>query len=96
MTLRTPEAAAEALCPFARTFSAPKAQPGCQGPACMLWRWMPLSSDLLTPHVQKRLAEQGDKKHAEAVAWVMKNREELGIPTRPTHGYCGAGGATHG
>ena len=27
----------------------------------------------------------------EATAWVMENREALGIPTVPTHGYCGLG-----
>jgi hypothetical protein len=37
---------------------------------------------------------EGDAlKHKEAVAFVMANREALGLPTKPTHGFCGLGGA---
>lgn len=97
MTSKTPEqAAVDSLCPFARTFAAPKATPTCQGPSCALWRWTELSSSLLAPFVQARIAsqkEQGEKGgHKEAVAWVMEHREELKIPTAPTHGHCGSGG----
>jgi hypothetical protein len=97
--MRTPEqAAAELLCPFARTFASPKASPNCQGPDCALWKWAPLPSDLLTKPTQTRMAqveaETGKKPPLkEAVAWVMDNREALGIPTSPTHGYCGPRGA---
>lgn len=98
MTYRTPEQAAEWLCPFARTFAATKATPHCQGPSCALWQWVPLSSAVLTQHVQARMAEieaETGKKpsHKDAVAWVTDRREQLGIPTQPTHGYCGPRGA---
>jgi hypothetical protein len=91
MTARTPQEAAEWLCPHARTFAAPKAEPHCQGPLCALWRWQELSADILTPHVKARRADAGDDLKS-ATAWVMENREALGIPTKPTHGYCGGGG----
>lgn len=97
MTNRTPEHAAELLCPFARTFASPKAIPNCQGPVCALWKWAPLSADIMTKAIQARAAqveaETGKKaQHKELVAWVMDNREALGIPTKPTHGYCGPRG----
>lgn len=96
MTIHTPSDAATLLCPLARTFAASPAVKGCQGPSCALWRWAPLSSDLLTPFVQARIANQKERGepsgHKEAVAWVMENREALGIPTKPTHGFCGMGG----
>lgn len=92
MTARTPESAAELLCPCARTFASPKAKEGCCGPVCAVWRWHPLPAGLLLPHIAARLAEQGGKDHKAATAWVMENREALGIPTAPTHGFCGMGG----
>jgi len=97
MTARTPEEAAGWLCPVARTFGANPAIPHCQGPSCAAWRWAELSSTLLTPFVQARIASQKEQGnaggHKEAVAWVMENREALKIPTSPTHGFCGMGGA---
>lgn len=97
MTNRTPEQAAELLCPFARTFASPKASTNCQGPVCALWKWAPLSSGIMTEAIQSRAAQvEGDTgkkpQHKEVVAWVMDNREALGIPTKPTHGYCGPRG----
>jgi len=97
MTNRTPEQATELLCPFARTFASPKASANCQGPVCALWKWAPLSADTMTRHIQERAAqveaETGKRaQHKEVVAWVMQRREELGIPTAPTHGYCGPRG----
>lgn len=97
MTARTPQEAAGWLCPVARTFGDNPAIPHCQGPSCAAWRWQELSSGLLIPHVQKAIADatvRGEKlAHKDAVAWVMENREALGIPTSPTHGYCGLVGA---
>lgn len=92
MTARTPEQAAELLCPLARIFAEQRGQRGCLGPVCAVWRWQPLSVDLLKPHIAARMADQGGKDHKAATAWVMKNREALGIPTAPTHGFCGLGG----
>lgn len=96
MTARTPDEAKNTLCPLSRTFGASPAVAHCQGPLCAVWRWQPLSSSFLTSAVQSRLAEikaAGEKAgHKEAVAWVMERRKDLGIPTDPTHGFCGMGG----
>lgn len=37
--MHTPEDARGMLCPVARTFASKVAYEGCQGPACMAWRW---------------------------------------------------------
>jgi hypothetical protein len=94
MTARTPESAAEALCPFARTFGAPKAEAGCRGPSCALWRWVPIQANdpRFTAAVAK-LTGGSAVKHKEAVAAVMADREAHGVPVKPEVGYCGAGGA---
>lgn len=85
------EASADWLCPLARTFADNPANPHCRGSSCPVWRWEPLPADLLAPHVKKAM-DGNALKHKEAVAWVMERREELGIPTEPTHGRCGLGG----
>lgn len=94
MNTFTKEQAGEFKCPLARTFirgTVSLSDAGCIGPTCACWRWMPLPADLLMPHVKKAM-EGNALKHKEAVSWVMDHREELGIPTAPTHGYCGVGG----
>lgn len=91
MTAKTPTQAEDWLCPFARSFGTSIAKVTCHGPECALWRWQPLSSDILTKAVQTHRAQSGAD-HKTAVAYVMDNRAALGIPTGPTHGYCGAGG----
>ena len=92
MSARTPEQGATVLCPLARTFQSGPSNPHCRGPACAVWRWQPLPAGLLTPHIAARMADQGGKDHKAAAAWVMDNREVLGIPLKPTHGFCGLGG----
>ena len=92
MSVRTPEEAERLLCPLARTFQSGPTHPHCRGPVCALWRWQKLSADLLKPHITARMADQGGKDHKAAVEWVMDNREALGIPLKPTHGFCGMGG----
>ena len=89
----TPEEARALLCPLARTFGTKDAVPHCRGPVCAVWRWHPIPASVLTTHVKARMAETGAKgaNTKEATAWVMENREALGIPTVPTHGYCGLG-----
>ena len=95
MSARTPEQAKELLCPLARCFAGTVDSPavkGCRGAECAVWRWTPLPAELLSPHIAARMTEQGNKDHRSATAWVMKNRQELGIPLKPTHGFCGLGG----
>ena len=96
MTAMTPTEAAEALCPFARTFGLPQAQKGCHGPACALWRWEPIMADhpAFVAAKAKVIAEMGGKQtaHAAAVAKIMADREAYGVPTSPERGFCGAGG----
>ncbi len=93
MTLRTPEEAAQALCPFSRVFALPQASKGCHGPSCALWRWAPIPADdpRFVAAVKKLIAE--GMTHRAAVAVVSKDREAHGIPTAPERGFCGAGGA---
>ena len=95
--IATPDAARETWpCPLALTFAA-RSTPNCRGETCPVWRWVPLSSEhpAFVSAVKARQKEIGGNAlaaHKAAVAWVMDRREELGIPTRPTHGFCGLGG----
>lgn len=96
MTMRTPEDAATVLCPFARVFAANPAVSGCRGPACMLWQWERITADhpAFRGAVSARMKEigKGVLGHKEAVAFVMENRDALGIPENTGRGWCGAGG----
>ena len=97
MTTYTPAEASLFKCPVARTFirgPIDLSNAGCMGENCAVWRWQALPSSLLEPHVKARIKDtkSGPTGHKEAVAWVMERRAELGIPTEPTHGYCGLGG----
>jgi len=91
--MRTPEEAAEALCPFARAFGLPQAAKGCHGPSCALWRWEKVTTahPLWAPAVKARATETGENvPYAKASKWVAQNAASLGMV--PTRGYCGAGG----
>lgn len=93
--IKTPnDAAADWLCPVARTFATTSAHANCRGEECAAWRWSPIPAAVLAPHISKRLKETGGgtNAHKEACAWVMDHRQDLGIPTEPTHGFCGLGG----
>lgn len=89
----TPEhATAEWPCPMGLTFA--KRHENCIADACPLWRWVPLSAMAPDFTAAVKAKVEGDAlKHKEAVAFVMANREALGLPTKPTHGFCGLGGA---
>ena len=104
--IATPTDAAKWPCPVSRTFAEPRAK--CRGPECPWWRWQPLdvTSDprwaqavaaAVTILNDKREADGKERlsaglMHNPAVKHVMENREALGLPTKPTHGYCGGGG----
>ena len=92
MTYRTPEEAAQTLCPFSRTFGLPQAQKGCHGPSCALWRWTPIPSDdpRFVAAVKKLMAD--GMHHRTAVSSVSADPASHGVPTKPERGYCGAGG----
>lgn len=96
MSVYTTQEAGLRLCPNSNQFGTRMMQAECRGETCMAWRWVDQPASILAPHVQKAIADalsDGLKlSHKEAVAWVMENRETLGIPTGPTHGYCGLGG----
>lgn len=64
----------------------------CRGPACILWRWEPLSAE--DPRFKKAISEaiKSGNPHRNAVAYVMARREELGLPTKPERGFCGLAG----
>ncbi len=90
--MRTPEQAAQSLCPFARTFAASPAVTGCRGADCMLWRW----ENVTTAHPAWKAAVLAEAENtgektpfAKAARHVADNAEALGLV--PTRGYCGAG-----
>ena len=65
----------------------------CVGTGCAAWRWYPLqaSDPAFAAAIRKKITD--DKfEHNKAVKFVMDNREALGLPTKPTHGYCGIAG----
>lgn len=95
MSIATPAEARSWHCPLARTWADVKGNavnPCCRAEACPVWRWVPLSAnDPSFKAVIKQRVGQG-MSHAKAVSHVMENRADLGLPTSPTHGYCGMGG----
>ena len=93
MTYRTPEEAAETLCPFARVFALPQASKGCHGPSCALWRWEEITTahPLWRDAVKAEAERIGDKvPYPKASANVAADKAKFGLA--PTRGYCGAGG----
>ena len=96
MTAVTPNDAKGWNCPLARTWADVKGNsvnPCCRADACPVWRWVPLSANdpRFKEAVSARMADQEAKSHKTAVQWVMEHRADLGLPTSPTHGYCGLG-----
>ena len=92
--MRTPEEAADLLCPVARTFAASPAVTGCKGPSCAVWRWEAITTKhpLWAPAVKAKAEELGEKApFAKASAWVAENKADLGMI--PVKGFCGLGGA---
>lgn len=96
----TPAEASAFKCPVARTFSE-KASHNCEGPTCILWRWIPLSADdpAFKAAVKAEMQALSDLSgsysaghHRKAVANVMADRKAHGLPDAPTDGYCGLGG----
>lgn len=87
------EEAAKLLCPFARTFAEAKAQPYCRTDACAIWRHETIASDhpLLKAAIGDKMREigKGPGGHKDAVAFVMENRDALGIPRVTGRGQCG-------
>lgn len=96
MTAMTPLSAQTYPCPIARVKGNQPPPAKCEADACILWRWLPL--DAAAPAFKEAVSAQmkalggGAGHHKAAVAWVMENREALGLPTKPTHGFCGLGG----
>lgn len=93
MTARTPEQAAEWLCPLARTFAASPSVKGCQGASCALWRWEPVSTSnpLWRAAVKAEAEKTGEKApFPKAARVVADDLEAFGIKVE--RGYCGMGG----
>ena len=105
-SLHPDEAAKQWLCPLARTFGTAKASPNCQGPACALWRWMPMSAndDRFKSAVQREItALQAEKPNVqrqllvkEATARVSADPDAFTFPNETDRGYCGLGGKPEG
>ena len=70
----------------------------CSGIDCAAWRVLPLMVDAkfvaAVSEVMKRTNPKTGKNipHATAAKYVADNRAEFGLPTTPTHGYCGLAG----
>lgn len=67
----------------------------CVASDCMAWRWLPLMcDDAWIAAVKKAAEELGDKSpnRNKAAAHVNANRADYGLPTSPTHGFCGLAG----
>lgn len=79
------------ICLIARTFGD-KPQEKCRGEQCAIWRWKALTVDdgPFKSAVSKAMAD--GMTHKAAVAHVMDNRRDLGIPDTPYRGWCGLGG----
>ncbi|MEL6467070.1 MAG: hypothetical protein AAFQ58_19080 [Pseudomonadota bacterium] len=100
------EASENWLCPLARTFGAAKAEKGCQGAACALWRTKKIlaSDPAFVSAVKREMAFQAQQEaeqtgkpakpstsyHKSAVATVGRDPEGHGVVA--TEGYCGLGG----
>lgn len=97
MTIATTETAVSSWpCPIARLWGQKDVNPHCRAEGCPAWRWMPLSADDadFKAAVVAKMQDMGGGvgTHGKAVKHVMDNREALGLPTKPTHGFCGLGG----
>ena len=65
----------------------------CAGDQCMMWRWRPLqASDPGWQAAVKKIMDSKSMTHPKAAQYVNEHRAELGLPTEPTHGYCGLAG----
>ena len=62
----------------------------CAGDQCMMWRWRPLQA---SDPAYLAAVKAAQKEHGkDAAKYVNEHRAELGLPTEPTHGYCGLAG----
>lgn len=67
----------------------------CIASACMAWRYRPHPADeQWIEAVRKAVEELGDKSPngQKAAKHVSQNRAKYGLPTTPTHGWCGLAG----
>ena len=95
MTTATPEHAAEHWpCPVGRITTPTRGN--CIAEHCPVWRWVPLPADApdfkAAVSAKQKEIGKGPGGHKEAVAYVMANRADLGLPTKPEVGFCGLGG----
>ena len=80
-------------CPHSYGFDEPRE---CQTVTCMAFRLLPfnMKEPGFIEAVQEHAKATGDKSNgfANSVKYVHENRAEFGLPTQPTHGYCGESG----
>lgn len=64
----------------------------CLGSGCMGWRWQPLMANgawiAAVQQAAKDISDESSNR-AKAAKHVNENRAQYGLPTAPTHGYCG-------
>ena len=92
MTLRTPEQSRLLTCPIARVSGLNPTPSKCQAQDCMFWRWEPVPADHPAFLAARAKLMQDGMAHKAAVAQIMADRSAYGVPTSPTHGFCGMAG----
>lgn len=65
----------------------------CIASRCMAWRWLShnVTDGAFLAALAQRMKDTGEKGPI-AIAYVQKHREEFGLPTAPTVGWCGLAG----
>jgi len=88
------------FCPIGQWKSSYDLMTYCRASECMMWQWQPLlADDKFKEAVQRAAEELKDTSPArkKAVAYVVANRLEYGLPDKPYKGYCGlTGKSAHG
>jgi hypothetical protein len=86
----TEEEAKTKLCPQAIEYET---RENCHGSDCMAWRWIPLNAN--TPEYIAALKECEKERGMTAkgaAKYVLENKAEFALPTKPFEGYCGLAG----
>ena len=88
MSYFTPDEAQHKVCPI--DGASATATVSCYSVDCMMWRWRPLQA---SDPAYLAAVKAAQKEHGkDAAKYVNEHLAELGLPTEPTHGFCGLAG----